>query len=183
MPENKETVVTTETRTTTEKCTENASNAGGTKKKTVQKNTGKNNIAWAWVLAGGMLGSAIIMCLCGRGCTKGAGCRECNKSKQDTVWVVKEKPSIDVDGDAIIINGDNNDATLIKGNGNNAANRSSGTQNQNRGPVKPKPKKSSTTPVVKTAPVVVQEPKPQDKNCTITISYQEIEIINGRCRQ
>ena len=141
-----------------------------------------NAVLWPWVLAGGMVVSSVIMCLCGRGCTKRSGCHDCNKPKQDTVWVVKEKPSIDVDGDAIIINGDNNDAILIKGNGNNAANRSSG--NQNRGGVKPKPKKLNVIPAVNPAPVVEPnpEPKPQENNCSITISYREVEVINGRCR-
>ena len=142
------------------------------------------------------------MCLCGRGCTKVAGCRNCNEPKKDTVWVVKEDPSIKVDGDAIIINGNNNDATLIKGNGNNAANRSRGTQNQNRGSVKPKP--NPVKPIVKPAPVidptpvVKPEPQPQEPACTTTttttrtrviisgnandVTRAAVAILNGNCR-
>ena len=131
-------------------------------KTTEVRNENKNNIAWAWVLTAGMVGSAFLMCLCGRGCTKGTGCRECNQPKKDTVYVVKEKPSIDVDGDAIIINGDNNDATLIKGNGNNSANRCSGNGNQNRGTVKPKP-----------------EPKPEPECKTVTTTTYEHFCISG----
>ncbi len=167
-------------------------------------NSSKNSALWPWILAGGMLGSSIIMCLCGRGCTKAAGCRDCNEPKKDTVWVVKDDPAIKVDGDAIIIKGDNNDATLIKGNGNNAANRSSGTQNQNRGAVKPKPK--PVKPIVKPAPViepdvepvVKPEPQPQEQTCTTTttttrtrviisgnandVTRAAVQILNGNCR-
>lgn len=49
-----------------------------------------NNKLWPWILAAGMVGSSVIMCLCGRGCTKGTGCGgDCGKTKHDTVWVVK----------------------------------------------------------------------------------------------
>lgn len=160
-------------------------------------NASKNSALWPWILAGGMLGSSIIMCLCGRGCTKVAGCRNCNEPKKDTVWVVKEDPSIKVDGDAIIINGNNNDATLIKGNGNNAANRSRGTQNQNRGSVKPKPI-VKPAPVIEPTPVVKPEPQPQEPACTTTttttrtrviisgnandVTRAAVAILNGNCR-
>ena len=123
---------------------------------------------WPWILAGGMVASAFIMCLCGRGCTRNAGCRDCNEPKNDTVWVVKEKPSIKVDGDAIIINGDNNDATMIKGNGNNSANRCTGDHNQNRGTVKPKPRVEPKPEPVKQEEK--QEEKPASKSrCTIEV--------------
>ena len=145
----------------------------------------KNNkaVLWPWILAGGMLGSSLIMCLCGRGCTKGTGCGgDCGKTKHDTVWVVKEDPSIKVGGDAVIINGNNNDATLIKGNGNNVANRSQG--NQNTRPAKPR----KTVPVVNPAPVVepkpepTPEPKPEPKpQCvTETVTEHTHIVISGR---
>jgi len=95
-----------------------------------REETNNKAVLWPLILVGGMLGSLLIGYLCGRDCTKGTGCGgDCGKTKPDSVLVVKKDPSINVEGDAIFITGDDNDATMIKGNNNNSANRSSGNQN------------------------------------------------------
>ena len=86
--------------------------------------------------------------------TKNYYCPDCNpcggKDKTET-------PAVEVHGDAIIIHGDNNDATMIKGNNNNSANHSSGNQNSGVRPVKPKPVVKPVTPK--------PEPKPEPCDC------------------
>ena len=83
-------------------------------------------------------------------------CPDCNpcggKDKTET-------PAVEVQGDAIIIKGDNNDATMIHGNNNNSANRSSGNQNSGVRPVKPVVK--PVTPKLEPKP----EPKPEPCDC------------------
>ena len=109
----------------------------------------------------GLMGVVTLTGCCGH------GCHDCGCHGRKPV-IVKEKPSISVGGDAIIINGDNNDATMIKGNGNNSANRSSG--NQNVAPRKP------VKPIVKPDPVKPQpapEPKPDPEEDCITIITTE----------
>ena len=166
--------------------------------------TNNKNWTWAVILASGMMGSALIMSMCGRGCTKEPGCTNCKEpTKQDTVWVVKE-PSVKVDGDAIIIHGNDNNATLIKGDGNNAATSSRNSGNQNVGS-KPAPEKPKTSKPVKqnNAPVTpaptnvnnntvnvninVPEQKPADKQpdaptATVTVIYEEVRRCSPCCR-
>ena len=125
------------------------------------------------------------------GCCYDCGCRDCGCHDCEPI----EKKMINVEGDAIIINGDNNDATMIKGNGNNSANRSSGNQN-----VAPRPVRKPVKPIVKPDPVK-PEPKPEpepEENCVTTtktthtrviisgdaddVTRAAIMILNGNCR-
>lgn len=199
------TKTTTTTTTTTDTSTEETpvvveeKNNGG-KKKAAKKST-KQNKGWLWPLLAGLGTGLAFSCFVCRGCcgTEKEGCRDCDESDKDTVWVVKDDPSITVGGDAIIINGDNNDATMIKGNGNNAANRSSGEQNVASWPVR-KPVKPivKPAPVIEPTPVVKPEPQPEEQTCTTTttttrtrviisgdandVTRAAVAILNGNCR-
>ncbi|MBO7560407.1 MAG: hypothetical protein J6T27_04615 [Alphaproteobacteria bacterium] len=109
-----------------------------------------------------------------------SGCCDCNKPvpAPKTVFVKEYH----VGGDMINIEGDNNDVNFTKGNGNNVASRSGGTQNQGR-VVKPRPKPVKK-PVVQPEPEPKPEPEPEpkpevvEKHCTVVITYQT--PCNGR---
>lgn len=118
--------------------------------------------------------AGIIVVLGLTGCCKPRHCRDCGHDGY--IYVIKDKPDVYVGGDAIIINGDNNDANIIKGNNNNTANRSSGNQNSGQRPVR-KPVKPAPQPEPTPAP----EPKPeQQETCVRKIKTTQTNItISG----
>ena len=139
----------------------------------MRKNKGLTTFKFILLSTGlGMLVSGCCRCKC---------C-DCNKPvpapKKDTVFVKEYH----VGGDMINIEGDNNDVNFTKGNGNNVASRSGGTQNQGR-VVKPRPKPVKK-PVVQPEPEPKPEPEPEpkpevvEKHCTVVITYQT--PCNGR---
>ena len=172
--ENKEVVETTEKHEedgvvveTTTRVKTDGKGAGktGQKKGTNKKSTNKKGtkktkkpiVWWPWIIAGGMVTSAIILCLCGRCRDRNSGCRDCERPVKDTTEIV-QKPCdtcanvyvsgdyINIEGDGLVIK-DSQDVAAsmgdITGDGNNVA---------NRGCVNTKPKKS--TPVTKKEVIV-----------------------------
>ena len=135
-------------------------------------NDNKNRTLWAWILAGGMMGSALIMCLCGRGCTpcgRASNCEGCG-----------EKTEITVDGDAVIVNdSQNTDIKVNKGDGN-VINDNNSAINVTPKP-KPKPKAQPKPIPVAPAPVVEPrpEPKPEPQCKKITTTTRTRVIITG----
>lgn len=120
--------------------------------------------------------AGIIVVLGLTGCCKPRHCRDCGHDGY--IYVIKDKPDVYVGGDAIIINGDNNDANIIKGNNNNTASHSSGNQNSGqrpvRKPVKPAPQPK---PQPKPEPTPAPEPKPeQEETCVRRIKTTQTNI-------
>ena len=136
-----------------------------------------NNGWWPWVLAGGMVVSALIMRLCGRDCPDCAKPVDCDDCKQKT--------EINVGGDAIIVkDSQNTDIDVNKGKGNVINDRGS-TINVTPKP-KPQPKpEPRPQPKPEPKPQPKPEPKPQPKpepkpDCkTVTKERKETYVFTG----
>lgn len=153
-----------------------------TNKKSTKK-TKKPIVWWPWILAGGMVTSAIILCLCGRCRDRNSGCRDCERPVKDTTEIVHTPDTgatcvqgdiIHVGGDAIIVKGNDNDVALVKGNENHVAQRSTGGQCKTSQPRQPQ------KPLVVHDTVRVEVPKEEpvpEKPIKLTLEATQYEIM------
>lgn len=154
--------------------------SNGSKKK--HQKDKKPIVWWPWILAGGMVASSIIMCLCGRCRDRNSGCHDCERPRDttevvhtpDTCATCVQGDIIHVGGDAIIVKGNDNDVALVKGNENHVAQRSTGGQCKTSQP------RQSQKPVVVHDTVRVEVPKKEpvpEKPITLTLEATQYEIM------
>ena len=151
-----------------------------TKKKTTKKEK-KQIVWWPWILAGGMVASSIIMCLCGRCRDRNSGCHDCERPRDttevvhtpDTCATYVQGDIINVGGDAIIVKGNDNDVALVKGNENHVAQRSTGGQRKTQQPRQPQ--KSVVVYDTVRVEVPKEEPVPE-KPITLTLEATRFDI-------
>ena len=156
-----------------------------TKKTTTSKKTTKKEkkqiVWWPWILAGGMVASSIIMCLCGRCRDRNSGCHDCERPRDttevvhtpDTCATYVQGDIINVGGDAIIVKGNDNDVAQVKGNENHVAQRSTGGQCKT--PQPRQPQKPVVVPDTVRVEVPKEEPVPE-KSITLTLEATRFDI-------